>query len=191
MLKRLLALGTQDKLTPIFVYAIYAVLGSILGAGALDIVSFHKHVSINQDFQEAHIWGYFLAPWLAAVLGLIVFALLQSGLLVFSGGISSSSNSEIAQLGYLAVGFLSGFGWLQAVEKVREIVQRFFAAHPKRSDDEPSRDSAALASSPNDRERTAADTPKPAADEHSQNNTHKTSATRSEEITPIETQKPS
>ncbi len=131
MLKRLLDLKTDEQLLPNFLSAIYAVLGSILGAGALGLVSFHRHVSVKQDFQLPHVWGYFVAPWLSAVLGLIVFALLQTGLLVFSGGASSGQNTEISHMGYLMVGFLSGFGWVQAVEKIREVVNRFFAASPK------------------------------------------------------------
>ena len=129
-LKRFLGVPAETPLPPGFLSAVYAVLGSILGAGVLGIVSFHRHVSIKQDFQTPHVWGYFVAPWLAAVLGLIVFALLQTGLLVFSGGGSSGQNTEISHMGYLAVGFLSGFGWVQAVEKIREVVKRFFAASP-------------------------------------------------------------
>ena len=131
-LKGLIGLKAENPLPPNFLSAIYAILGSILGAGALGLVSFHRHVSVKQDFQAPHVWGYFVAPWLAAILGLVVFALLQTGLLVFSGGTSASGqNTEITYLGYLMVGFLSGFGWVQAVEKIREVVQRFFAASPK------------------------------------------------------------
>lgn len=129
-LKRFLGVPVETPFPPGFLSAVYAVLGSVLGAGVLGIVSFHRHVSIQQDFQTPHVWGYFVAPWLAAVLGLIVFALLQTGLLVFSGGGSSGPDSEISHMGYLAVGFLSGFGWVQAVEKIREVVKRFFAASP-------------------------------------------------------------
>ncbi len=132
-LKHLLGLPAEQILSPIFMFAVYAVLGSILGAGALDIVSFHRYVAVKRDFQQPHVWGYFVAPWLAAVLGLIVFALLQTGLLVFSGGASSSSNSEVSQLGYLTVGFLAGFGWYQAIQKIREVVTRFFASSPQES----------------------------------------------------------
>lgn len=130
-LKRVLGLPMDHVLPPIFVSAVFAVLGAVLGAGALDIVSFHRYVSVKRDFQSPHVWGYFCGPWLAAVLGLVVFALLQSGLLVFSGSKSPESQSDVSNLGYLAVGFLSGFGWLQATERIREIVSRFFAPGSK------------------------------------------------------------
>jgi hypothetical protein len=50
--------------------ALFSVFGSILGAGVLDIFSLHKYVAVRRDFQTPHVWGYFFAPWLAAVLGL-------------------------------------------------------------------------------------------------------------------------
>jgi hypothetical protein len=131
MIKRVFGLPATLTLPTIFVSAMYAVLGGILGAGVLDIVSFHKYVAVKRDFQSAHVWGYFVGPWLAAVLGLIVFALLQTGLLVFSGNKPSGDQSDVSNLGYLAVGFLSGFGWLEATERVREIVSRFFGAGPQ------------------------------------------------------------
>ncbi|HEY0725869.1 MAG TPA: hypothetical protein VGD41_18115, partial [Pyrinomonadaceae bacterium] len=85
---------------------------------------------VKRDFRPDHVWGYFVAPWLAAVLGLIVFALLQTGLLVFSGGGSSAGiepkNPAIANLGFLLTGFLAGFGWYDMVLLIRRMVQRFF-----------------------------------------------------------------
>ena len=126
-LKQFLGLSNDKTLPPLFISAVHAVLGAVLGAGALDIVSFHRYVSVERNFQSSHVWGYFIGPWLAAVLGLVVFALLQSGLLVFTGGGSTGQGSSVSNLGYLAVGFLSGFGWYQATMRIREIVSRFFA----------------------------------------------------------------
>lgn len=130
-LKRLLGLSISATLPPLFISAFHAVLGAILGAGALDIVSFHHYVAIKQDFQSPHVWGYFVGPWLAAALGLMVFALMQSGLLVFTGGTAPAADATVSNLGYLAIGFLSGFGWFQATERIRDIVTRFFAPASK------------------------------------------------------------
>lgn len=125
-LRRLLGVGPATTLPPVFVSAMHAMLGAVLGAGVLDIVSFHLYVSIKGDFRARHVWGYFVAPLLAAVLGLVVFALLQSGLLVFAGGAKDKAD-EVARLGYLAVGFLAGFGWYEATESIQRIVKRFFS----------------------------------------------------------------
>lgn len=125
-LRHLLGVAVNTKLSPVFLSALHAMIGAVLGAGVLDILSFHKYVSIEGNFQSRHVWGYFVAPLLALVLGLIVFALLQSGLLVFAGGTQDETN-ELAQLGYLAVGFLAGFGWYEATESIKGIVHRFFS----------------------------------------------------------------
>ncbi len=127
ILHRWVGYGEDEPLPTLFVSGVHAVLGAVLGAGVLDIVSFHKYVAVRQDFQRQHVWGYFFAPWLAAVLGLIVFALLQSGLLIFSGSGESPRSPEVANLGLLAIGFLSGFGWYEAVGRIRKLVIRFFS----------------------------------------------------------------
>jgi len=127
MLSKLMGLSKDESLPALFISGMHAVLGAVLGAGVLDIVSFHKYVAVRRDFQLPHVWGYFFAPWLAAVLGLIVFALLQSGLLIFTGGGEEARSKEVANLGFLAIGFLSGFGWFEALGKIRALVKRFFS----------------------------------------------------------------
>ena len=126
-LRRMIGVAPDALLPPVFLSALHAMLGAVLGAGALDIVSFHKYASVKGDFQTRHVWGYFVAPLLAAVLGLVVFALLQSGLLVFAGGAKDKAD-DLARLGYLAVGFLAGFGWYEATESIQRIVKRFFSS---------------------------------------------------------------
>lgn len=125
-LLNLLGLPAGAALSSGFLSALHAMLGAVLGAGVMDIVSFHTYASVKGDFQSRHVWGYLLAPLLAAVLGLIVFALLQSGLLVFAGH-GKGEPDELARLGYLAVGFLAGFGWYEATSSIRAIVRRFFS----------------------------------------------------------------
>ncbi len=120
--------GVPDcgAISPLFISGLHAVLGGVLGAGALGLVSFHRHVSEIPEFDPAHAWGYLFAPWLAGVLGLIVFALLQTGLLVFSGGVSASEDAALSNLAFLAIGFLSGFGWYDATQRIRRVVKRIF-----------------------------------------------------------------
>lgn len=124
-------MGNSPGVVPAdFLSGFYSIIGALLGCGVLEVVSFHKYVAVKRDFRPEHVWGYFVAPWLAAVLGLVVFALLQTGLLVFSGGGSSSGieskNPAIANLGFLLTGFLAGFGWYDMVLFIRRMVQRFF-----------------------------------------------------------------
>jgi hypothetical protein len=110
----------------IFTALLHAMLGGILGAGVLGMVSFHRYVSMLGVFDVRHAWGYLFAPLLGAVLGLIVFALLQSGLLIFSGN-TVNQTTVVANLGYLALGFLSGFGWYSATRRIERLVTRFFS----------------------------------------------------------------
>ncbi len=64
---------------------------------------------------------------LGGVLGLITFALLQTGLLVFASASQAEQSTFASNLGFLAVGFLSGFGWYAATQRIERLVNRFFA----------------------------------------------------------------
>lgn len=130
---KLLFLPPDSTLSPTFISAMHTVLGSLLGCGVLAIVSFHKYVAYQQSFESPHVWGYFCGPWLAATLGLIIFALLQSGLFVFSGNISKNEQTETANLGYLAIGFLAGFGWYRVTKVIEHLVTRVFIVAPSRT----------------------------------------------------------
>ena len=143
-----LAVEDCKTLSPIFVSAIHAMLGGVLGAGVLGLTSFHRHVSIEQNFDIAHSWGYIFAPWLSAVLGLTVFVLLQSGLLVFSGEMGTSNEVSIQNLAYLGIGFLSGFGWYDATRRIQKIVKNFFSEKESSPEKDKPKDETALAAKP-------------------------------------------
>lgn len=128
ILKNLFNLSKETSLSPMLVSIIHTVLGSLLGCGVLAIVSFHKYIAYERTFEVSHVWGYFCGPWLAATLGLVVFALLQSGLLVFAGNVSGEPQTESTNLGYLAIGFLSGFGWYRVTKILELLVTRVFSA---------------------------------------------------------------
>lgn len=118
----------KENLDVTFLMALYTTVGALVGSGTLDLVSYHKYVGVNRNFQRSHIPGYFFGPWLAGTVGLIVFCLLQSGLFIFSGSQNVAvQETTVSKMAYISVGFLSGFGWMSAIEKIREIVTRFFA----------------------------------------------------------------
>jgi hypothetical protein len=116
---------------------VHVVLGAILGAGVLDLVSFHHYASELDDFQTRHIWGYFFGPIMAAALSIVIYALLRSGLLVFAGGAGSGDSSTTSNFGYLAVGFFSGFGWYDAVQSIQAAIKRFFSSGSKQNEPSP------------------------------------------------------
>jgi hypothetical protein len=108
--------------------ALHAILGGVIGAASLDMVSFHKYVSQKNVFDMSHGWGYLFAPLLGGILGLVTFALLQSGMLVFSGSTPTTGVTFVSRLSYLATGFLAGFGWLQATQGINRLVNRLFSS---------------------------------------------------------------
>ena len=69
----------DDGFNSLVQLAFITVIGSILGGAILSITSFHRYIAIKKEFDIDHIWGYLLAPILNIVVGLIVYALLQSG----------------------------------------------------------------------------------------------------------------
>jgi hypothetical protein len=111
------------------------------------------------SFNVAHGWGYLFAPLLGAVLGLVVFALVKSGLLIFSGiAAESQSPSFSANLGYIGVGFLAGFGWYQATQGIDRLVKKFFSG-----DDAAREKETPLANSPEPEDNAAQVPVRPAA----------------------------
>lgn len=108
-----------------FQFFMFAASGGGLGGVIYSVLAFHRHVSIRLDFEPHFAWGYFFSPWMATVMGMVAFILVQSGLLVFApqGEPSTGTGTDI---GYFGFGFLAGFGWTSATEKFRQLVIQIF-----------------------------------------------------------------
>lgn len=104
-------------------FLFFTIVGALLGSAILSITSFHRHYAINYSFNSKHIWGYFLVPLLAALVGCLVFAIVQSGLLVLTGDIANESNPVRATLGYVAIGGVAGYNWDIFVKKLENLSQ--------------------------------------------------------------------
>ncbi|CAK2701384.1 conserved membrane hypothetical protein [Vibrio crassostreae] len=103
---------------------IFTMLGALLGCAVLGITSFHRYKAIDKIFDGDHLWGFFLAPFLALIVGILIFALLQSGLVVLTNQsvTANTAPSDItASLGYLAIGGISGYNWDVFVNKLEEL----------------------------------------------------------------------
>ncbi len=124
-------LNREDGFSELDKHTLFSLVGSIIGCGALDIVSFHKYIAIKKVFDVDHTWGFFFSPVLAAIIGLMVFALFQSGLLVFAGTVSNENAPVTAELGFTAIGFISGYSWPNVISKFRDISDGLF---PRASD---------------------------------------------------------
>lgn len=104
-------------------FLFFTIVGALLGSAILSITSFHRHYAINCSFKSKHIWGYFLAPLLATLVGCLVFAIVQSGLLVLTGDIANESDPVRATLGYVAIGGVAGYNWDIFVKKLENLSQ--------------------------------------------------------------------
>lgn len=108
-----------------------AASGGGLGGVIYSLLAFHRHVSVRRDFGSAYAWGFFLSPWIAMILGQVVFALVQGGILVFATGTPSAD--ALAEMGYFGFGFLAGFGWNSVTEKLRELINQLFGGSPDKT----------------------------------------------------------
>ncbi|MEC6814961.1 hypothetical protein VXS05_07800 [Photobacterium toruni] len=102
----------------------FTMLGALLGCAILGITSFHRYKAIDKNFDGDHIWGFILAPVLALIVGLLIFSILQSGLVVLTNqtiAVEPNSSDTTATLGYLAIGGISGYNWDVFVKKLQEL----------------------------------------------------------------------
>lgn len=116
--------GTDIILPPHVQSLFFTMIGALLGCSILGITSFHRYVAIEKSFDNDHLWGFILAPILAVVVGLLIFALLQSGLVVLTNQATSSTlntPSVTATFGYLAIGGVAGYNWDVFVKKLQEL----------------------------------------------------------------------
>lgn len=104
-------------------FLFFTIVGALLGSAILSVTSFHRHYAINYSFNSRHIWGFFLAPLLATLVGCLVFAIVQSGLLVLTGDIANETDPVRASLGYVAIGGVAGYNWDVFVKKLENLSQ--------------------------------------------------------------------
>ena len=123
--RKVLGLPTTFVAEPDFQFFMFAAAGGGLGGIIYSVLAFHRHVSIRLDFESHFAWGYFFSPWMATVMGLVAFVLVQGGLLVFSQQ-SEPTGGSGTDIGYFGFGFLAGFGWTSATEKFRQLVIQIF-----------------------------------------------------------------
>ena len=115
------SLAPNTSLPAHVVYLTFTMLGSVLGSALLGIISFHRYKAVEKAFDPDHLWGFIFSPLLAIIIGILAFAIIQSGLVVLSGQMSTSTNQDNATLGYLAIGGVTGYNWDVFVKKLQEL----------------------------------------------------------------------
>lgn len=104
---------------------LFTTVGAVLGGAILNIISFHKYFSVEKNFDIEYFWGFFFTPILSAIVGIIVFSLVQGGLLVLNGSIADKSDSINSALGFTAIGCISGYNWDIFIRKLQELSNVF------------------------------------------------------------------
>ena len=111
--------------TPNFRLVYYSVLGGALGGVLNGLRSYMQHSSY---FKAEYVGKYVVGPWMGAILGITVYALIHSSISVFGGGGNTSNVGTAQALSNFAAGVLAGYGakdvfvWLDAqVSKVFKV----------------------------------------------------------------------
>lgn len=111
----------QEVVPSLITSMIFTMVGSLLGCSILGIISFHRYYALEKSFDADHIWGFLFAPFLALIVGVLIYAILQSGLFVLSGEMAKASDPKSASLGYLAIGGVAGYNWDVFVKKLEDL----------------------------------------------------------------------
>ncbi|EAB0395501.1 hypothetical protein VQ412_001571 [Escherichia coli] len=101
--------------------ATFTVAGALLGGATLSITSLHKYSAVTKTLDVDHLWGYLMAPVLSVVIGLLIFCLLYSGLMVLNGGTSINSELSSVRIGYLSLGAICSYNWDVFVLKLQKL----------------------------------------------------------------------
>ncbi|WP_300176639.1 hypothetical protein [uncultured Aliivibrio sp.] len=108
------------SLPNIAISLLFTQVGAVLGGTLLAIVSFHRYQAIEKVFDRDHLWGFMFSPLLALIIGTLAFAIIQSGLVVLSGGLDTKDHNT-ATLGYLSIGGIAGYNWDVFIKKLKDL----------------------------------------------------------------------
>ncbi|ORM65839.1 hypothetical protein PRCB_14480 [Pantoea rodasii] len=101
--------------------AIFTVLGALFGGATLGITSLHRYSAVTKTLDIDHLWGYLMAPILSIVIGILIFCLLYSGLMVLNGGTSVNAGQTSVKIGYLSLGAICSYNWDVFVMKLQKL----------------------------------------------------------------------
>ncbi|WP_235896664.1 hypothetical protein [Yersinia vastinensis] len=87
----------------------------------MSITSLHKYSAVTKTLDVDHLWGYFMAPVLSIVIGVLIFCLLYSGLMVLNGGESINAEQTSVKIGYLSLGAICSYNWDVFVMKLQKL----------------------------------------------------------------------
>lgn len=101
--------------------ALFTIAGAVLGGATLGITSLHNDSAVEKALDIDHLWGYLMAPVLSVVIGVLIFCLLYSGIMVLSGGVNSNPEQNSVKIGYMSLGAICSFNWNVFVIKLQKL----------------------------------------------------------------------
>ncbi|EPV0763382.1 hypothetical protein KAG03_13265 [Klebsiella variicola] len=101
--------------------AIFTTFGAILGGATLGITSLHKYAAVNKKLDIDHLWGYLMAPILSVIIGILIFCLLYSGLIILTGGSNPDTEKNSVKIGYLCMGAICSYNWDVFIKKLQQL----------------------------------------------------------------------
>ena len=116
--------------SPAFRLPAYCMIGGALGGIVNGIRSFLVWHAERFAFGERFTWKYATAPWLGGALALFTYALVRSGVTVFSGDASPDAATVSQVLAMFGVGVLAGYGSHNAFVWLDAQVSRIFQVQP-------------------------------------------------------------
>jgi hypothetical protein len=102
--------------------------GAVIGATIHCLFGLHMHVAVLADFNPRFSASYVLGPLVAAMLGMVMFLLLHTGLFALGTDPISASNVLRASLFYSAVGALTGLAWDSVILRLDAVAGQIFGA---------------------------------------------------------------
>jgi PASTA domain len=122
-LTRLAGYNFADVNRPTFQLVACAVIGGSIG-GIVNAI--RSCLLYYHGFDKQYVWKYITAPWMGATLALLVYALINSSVAVFGGGVATGNISAPQVLSNFAAGALAGYGSKDVFIWLDDRVHRIF-----------------------------------------------------------------
>jgi len=127
----------------------YAAIGGAIGGIVYGMQNLWKHAT-KGNFKIVYAGDYVFRQFGAATLAVMVFALIRGGILTALGTDPTTASTNVASsFSALAIGFLSGFGSYQVINKLDELIKQAFGVSSSNNDqDQPNENLTAKGKDP-------------------------------------------
>lgn len=105
---------------------IYIFFGGFLGGIFSSFLGIYTYGAVKKEFEDSYALIYYIGPLMAGILGIATYALIESGLSLFTGEVNDMSKTSINQFAYFGVGFLVGLSWKRVATKMDNVAKKMF-----------------------------------------------------------------